>query len=369
MKNHSKSRKGNRTLSRVLAIVMAFNLMMLMAACGGPEGESPSETKDPEGTAVVRLAFYPHGHVLNVIAKDQGYLKEEGIEVEYVKADNDEAVFEGIEKGTIDIASNAGTNLPLQRISEGQDLTIFGGYLLTGCMPVFAKEDTEWKGIESLIGKTVAFEPNLYAITGPLYDKGYDPIKQVNWYETDEQEDRIQAVKEGKADYALVGTHLNYAVNSDPELKVCTYASDVLADYSCCRVVASTEWIEQNPETARALLRAWIRALAYYDNHHDEAVSLLVKETGQTEEYIRAYMDNPHCDINVDPMKSAVDRAWNYMDELGLLSASASEMDIDEHINTDIYKAALDECQERYGEDNPKFYERMQGQYARNNMN
>ena len=369
MKNRSESENRKKPLVRALTLMMAVTLVMLMAACGGSSGGDPSETKDPEGITVVKMAFYPQGHVLNVIAEDQGYLEEEGIEIQDVKVDSDVEVFDKIEKGAIDIASNSGTNLPLERIASGQALTIFGGYQLTGCMPIFAKEDTEWTGIHNLIGKTVAFEPNLYCITGPLRDRGYDPINQINWYETASQEERIQAVKEGKADYALVGTSLNYAINTDPELKVCTYASDVLSDYSCCRVVASTEWVNQNPDTVKALLRAWIRALSYYDSHHDEAVALLVNETGQSEEYIRAYLDNPHCNINVDPMKSAVDRAWDYMGDLGLLSPSASKMDIDDHINTDLYKQALDDCQDRYGSENPKFYERMQGQYARNNMN
>ena len=345
MKYHSENEKRKKSLIRSLALVMTFALVMLTSACGSSSGDVPAGTDDQEQASVVKLAFYPQGHVLNVIAEDQGYLEDEGIKVQYVKVDTDEEVFDGIEKGTIDIASNSGTNLPLERIASGQKLTIFGGYLLTGCMPIFAKEDTEWKGIQ------------------------FDPITQINWYEAASQEERIKAVKEGKVDYALVGTNLNYAVNTDPELKVCTYASDVLPEYSCCRVVASTEWVEQNPDTAKALLRAWIRALSYYDSHHDETVELLVRETGQTEEYIRAYLDNPHCNINVDPMKSAVDRAWNYMDKLGLLSASASKIDIDEHINTTLYKEALDECQEKYGSENSKFYERMQGQYARNNMN
>lgn len=366
MKHGDKKRKNR--LNRSLAFMMLITLVMLMTACGGSSGGTPTSTDDPEGAVTVRLAFNTNGHVLNAIAEDQGYLEEEGVKVEYVKADTDLAIFEGIENGTIDIASNSGTNLPLQRIAEGQDLTIFGGYLLTGCMPVFAKVDTEWTGVESLIGKTMACEPNLYALTGPLLDMGYDPLHDVTWLPLDDQNERIQAVKDGRADYALVGTSLNYAVNSDPELKICTYASDVLPDYSCCRAEARTEWVNENPETVKALLRAWIRAMAYYDSHHEEAVGLMVQLTGQDEEFVRAYMDNPHCNINVDPMKSAVKRAWDYMDKLGLLTASASEINIDDHINTDLYKAALDECQERYGSENPKFYEKMQGQYARNNM-
>ena len=353
-----------------MSLLISIMLITLMSACSdnsAGSAEAPGTGSEAE-TATIRLAFYPHGHVLNVIAEDQGYLAEEGIEVEYVKFDTDAEVFEAMEKGTVDVASNAGTNLPLQQIADGQDLTIFGGYLLTGCMPIFAKADTEWNGIEDLIGKTVAFEPNLFCITGPLLDMGYDPINDINWYTSEDQNDRIKAVKEGKADYALVGTQLNYPVNSDPELKVCTYASDVLPDYSCCRIEARTDWVNENPDTVKALLRAWIRAMAYFDSHHDETVALLTEATGQDEEYIRAYLDNPHCNINVDPMKKSVERAWDYMDRLGLFSDSAKQIDINDHINTDLYKAALDECQEKYGRENPKFYERMQGQYARNNM-
>lgn len=366
MKHGDNKRKKN--MIRSLALIMTVAFVMLMAACGGaPDADAPEQGGD-NGIAVVKLAYPANGHILNAIAEEQGYLEEEGIKVQYVKVDTDEDVFEGIDKGTIDVASNSGTNLPLERIAAGQDLTIFGGYQLTGCMPIFAKEDTEWEGIESLIGKKVAFEPNLYCITGPLLDKGYDPIRQIDWYETDSQEERIKAVKEGKADYALVGTPLNYAVNTDPDLKVCTYASDVLPEYSCCRVEARTEWVNENPDTVKALLRAWIRAMEYYDTHHDETVQLMTKVTGQDEEYLRAYMDNPHLDINVGPMRSSVRRAWDYMEKLGLLSMTASKINIDDHINTELYKEALDECQEKYGSENPKFYEKMQGQYARNNM-
>lgn len=368
MKNHFESEKRNKHLIRSLALIMAVALVMLTAACGGSSEDGTADKDDKKEVSTVKLAFPANGHILNAIAEDQGYLEEEGIKVQYVKVDTDEAVFEGIDKGTIDVASNSGTNLPLERIAAGQDLTIFGGYQLTGCMPIFAKADTEWKGIESLIGKTVAFEPNLYCITGPLLDKGFDPIKQIKWYETADQNERIEAVKEGKADYALVGTPLNYAINSDPDLKVCTYASDVLPDYSCCRVEARTEWVNENPDTVKALLRAWIRAMEYYETHHDETVQLMMKVTGQDEEYLRAYMDNPHLDINVGPMRSSVTRAWDYMEKLGLLSMSASKINIDDHINTDLYKEALDECQKKYGSEDPKFYEKMQGQYARNNL-
>ncbi len=368
---------------RLLTVLILFAILITSAACAAkkngtgsaineknPETEESSVQTDadalPEKT-VVRLAYSAGGHVFNAIAQKQGYLAEEGITVDYVPVKTDADVFSGIKAGTIDVASNSGTNLPLQMISEGMDLTIFGGYLLTGCMPIIAKADVPWNGIEDLIGKKVAFEPNVYAVTGPLLDKGYDPVHDITWLEFDNQEDRIKAVESGEADYALVGTDLNYEVNQNPGIKVMTYASDILPDYSCCRVEASSKWVSENPNTVKALLRAWIRAMAYYDAHHDETVSLMMDITGRDEEFIKAYLNNPRCDLNVDPMRGSVRRAWQYMDRLGLLDEEAKQINIDDHINTSLYEEALDECQKKYGKENLKFYEKLQAQFVRNN--
>ena len=234
-------------------------------------------------------------------------------------------------------------------------------------MPIFARVETKWNGIQDLIGKTMACEPNMYAITGPLLDMGYDPLNQVNWYETVDQMDRITAVKNGDADYGLVGTGLNYEVISDPELKIVCYAADILPEYSCCRVEALTSWINENPNTVKALLRAWIRAMDYYYTHHEETVALTVKQTGISEEAVRAYLDNPRFDLNTGPMKTAIERAWKYMFRLGLLDDYAKSINIDDHINTELYKSALDKCLKLYGDDSPAFYEKLQSQYTKNN--
>ncbi len=351
-----------KTIKRLAALGLAA---VLLCACASALTDD-ARAASPE-TKVVRLALTPSGQILNLIAQQQGYLADEGIDVVYVEARTDAEAFEGIRNGTIDVASNSGTNLPLQYISEGMDLTIFGGYLLTGCMPVFARAEAEWTGIEDLIGKTVACEPNLYAITGPLSDMGYDPLHDITWLETGNQEDRIRAVESGEADFGLVGTALNYAVNSNPNIKVLTYAYEILPAYSCCRAEALTSWVNANPGTVKALLKAWIRAMDYYSTHHDEAVVLMMEHLHEDEAYVRAYLDNPRFDLNTDPMKKSVERAWRYMEKLGLVQES-KQIDIASHINTLLYKAALDECQEQYGQDNPKFYEKMQAQFARNNQ-
>ena len=351
--------------SRIIAVLSCI----LLTACsaGQPADESAAPTRVPE-TTVVRQALGSNGHIFTSIAIEQGFFADEGITVEFVPVATDAEGFEAIKDGRIDIAANSGTNLPLENISKGMDLTIFGGYMLTGCMPIFARTDTEWNGIEDLIGSTMACEPNLFAVTGPLLDMGYQPLQQITWLNPEDQMDRIRAVESGEADFGLVGTSLNYEINSNPNLKVLTYADDILPDYSCCRAEALTSWVKENPNTVIAVLKGWIRAMEYYDSHHDETVHLTMKQIGQDEEYVRAYLDNPRCNLDVDPMKSAVERAWTYMGRLGLLDRDAAGMDIDEHINTELYKIALDECQAQYGSENPQFYERMQSQFAKNNQ-
>ena len=152
----------------------------------------------------------------------------------------------------------------------------------------------------------------------------------------------------------------------DPELKIVTYAADILPDYSCCRVEALTSWVNKNPNTVKALLRAWIRAMEYYNEHHEEVVKLTSRKIEVEEAHVRAYLDNPRFNLNTDPMLKSVKRAWDYMDRLGLLNEVAKQINIEYHVNVDLYKSALDDCTVRYGKDNPKFYEKLQAQYARN---
>ena len=106
----------------------------------------------------------------------------------------------GLTAAQVDIVSNDGTNTPLQQIAAGDDISILGGHMLTGCMPIIAKKGTEWKGIESFIGKKIACPPNQFSLTGPLLKLGYDPLKECEWISYPTQSDRVAAVVSGECD-------------------------------------------------------------------------------------------------------------------------------------------------------------------------
>lgn len=331
------------------------------AAAPAKENANASETK------TVRLALSGSAHIFNAIAEEQGYLKDEGITVEYVTCESAEGAFSSLAAGKVDVLSNYGTNLPLQYVASGSDITMFAGYMLTGSMPVIAKAGTKWNGVQDLIGKTVACEPSVYAISGALLDMGYDPLKEVTWLNLDNHADRIAAVRSREADYAVLGTEMMYSVLQMEDINILTYCGEVMPNYSCCRVEANTAWLNKNPNTTKGLLRAWIRAQEYYEGHKDETITTVAGSISATKEYVAAYINNDDYRLNIDPYQSAIHRAWGYMGRLGLLDEKAASINMYDHINTKLYKEALDQCVERYYKENPEFYDTMKATFEANN--
>ena len=55
--------------------------------------------------------------------------------------------------------------------------------------------------------------------------------------------------------------------------------------------------------------------------------------------------------------KKSVEKAWGYIEQLGYFDDNATSVNIDDYVNTELYKAALDKCIELYHDDDPDFYD------------
>ncbi len=348
-----------RILAGMLIFVMAFSL----AACsGGGSTEKKDEGEKTEEGApeqdVVKWNYGTSGNVLVTIANEKGYFEDEGISIEPVEANANADAMTLLSTGKVDVVSNAGTSNPLQQIASGIDISVFGGHMIEGCMPVVAKKGAEWNGIESFVGKKVAVNPSYFAFTGAVMDLGYEnPLEVVEWEVYSDYNDALAAVVRGDVAYALMGTGQNLAVQemaANGEIDIVSYQSEVMENYSCCRMVAQTKWINENPNTVKAVLRALLRAQSYYEANKEEA----------TEEYVAAYMmDDEHYFVSVDPLKDGVVRAWDILDKTGYLGED-NQVKIEDHINTALYEEALAEAVEKYGEEAPEFYEEMEAFFA-----
>ena len=371
-------------MKKKLLIVMSLICCLVFASCSNNNDKKDNETQnkteekkeetskdsssnDKKEETVVKWNYGTSGNVLVTIAEQKGFFKDEGIKIEPVFATENADALSLLASDKVDVVSNAGTSNPLQQISAGVDLTIFGGHMLNGAMPVIAKKGTKWNGITDLVGKKAAINPQYYAFTGALMDAGVkDPLKEVDWVQITKYNDAMAAVVRGDVDYALLGTQQNQAVKNMKDIEVVTYQSDVMPNYSCCRLVAKTKYINENPDTVKAILRALIRAQQYYESNKQEAVHMLAKQIKADDAFVAAYMLDEHYDVHIDPLKKGVIRAWDILDKTNFLDAKAKSINIEDKINTDLYKQALEETKEKYGNEDPKFYESLEKFFEEN---
>ena len=302
------------------------------------------------------------------IAEEKGFLKDEGVSIEFVPATANADAMTMLSTGKVDVVSNSGTSNPLQQISSGVDLTIFGGHMLTGAMPIIAKKGTQWEGVKSLIGKKFACNPSYFALTGAVMELGYDkPLEALEWVTYKNYSDALAAVAKGEVDFALQGTGQNFAVKNMDDVEIVAYQSDIMPNYSCCRVESTTEYFKNNKDKLKKVLKALIRAQEYYQRNKEEAAKLHAAKIDTEVDYVNAYMQDEHYRVHIDPLKKSVERAWNILDKTGFLDEKAKDINIDDHINTDLYKEALDEVIAEHYDENKEFYDGLKQFYEENN--
>jgi len=327
-----------------------------------------AEAKEVPEVSTVRWNWGTSANILVALAIDKGYFAEYGLTIEFVNANENANAMTLLATGQVDVVSNSGTASPLQNIAAGVDMTMFGGHMVQGCMPVIAKPGTEWNGVESLVGKKAAITPSYFAFTGALMDAGVeDPMTAVEWVSGMSYPDALAALQRGEVDYALMGTGQNFQVQNMPEIEIMCYQGDVMPDYSCCRMEAPTEFVKNNPITIKYILKALIRAQAYYEANKEECVDILAKYINADHDYVAAYMLNDYYKVHVDPLSNSIVRAWNILDKTGFLDENAKNIDINDHINTTLYEQALAEAEAEFGAGNEAFFASLKEYYAANN--
>ena len=369
-----KMKKSIKLLSIMMALLM---VMSMVAACGSNEApaEEPAEEPAAEESALgapeVTTVKWNSGtskNVLITIANEKGYFADEGITIEEVPADENNSAMALLASGKVDVVSNAGTSNPLDQISQGVDLTIFGGHMVQGAMPIIAQKGTEWHGVEDFIGKKVVANTSYFALTGAVMNTGVEnPLEAVEWIEGMDYPDALAMVERGEADYALQGTGNVQTCKESGTVDIVTWQGDIMPDYSCCRMVAQTDFVKNNPNTLKHVMVALLRAQAYYEANKEEAVKLHAAATEQTEEYVSAFMLDEHYKVNVDPLEDSVLRAWNILDATGFFKDKDDSVKIEDHINTALYKEALDYAEATYGSEYPDFFKAQQEFFASNN--
>lgn len=367
---------------RILAVLLVFSLLSALAACSSeaktdtqtpataPQADNAQTAEAPKADAkkdfgTIRVGTNPGtGNIFGFIAMDKGFDKEEGYTTELVNFDNSSDALNALQSSKIDVGVNFGTAAPLTFISQGADLTMFGGYV-SGGMPVYAAPDFQYEGLESFVGKKIGtarmYTPDIL-FRGAMMNAGYDLAADVQINEFKKPSEVLAAVKAGQVDVG-VGTNSTYLGAMDSGLKVLCWTNDLDPEAVCCRQVTRTDWINNNTDAAVAYIKSLLRAEEVLYTDPEYAVQVFAKNMELEEDRAKLLLMETNQELWTDPKSNGIQSMWETMKALNYVENK--DMDVTKHINIDVYKTALDQLLEEYPDN--AYFKTLVARYETNN--
>ena len=312
--------------------------------CCGDSAEAVLGT--PEKTDINIGYLNSTAHLLAFVAQEEGYFKEEGIKVTLTQFSSAAELVNGLESDKLDVAF-IGSVPTLTFQSQGHDVSIFGGAMTNGHGYVIKSEfaDKDEAGVEVLKGRNVASVKNsvqdaelqiLLKNANIEIGEGKDKVNIVYF---DSQKDAYAALLNSSIDAASVYSPYASLAKSQG-YKVVYYCAHekALENQPCCRQVAKTSALKDNPNTFTAVERAFIKAYHFTQSDHEKTIKDVKKYIDIDEEFIDTEVYGGYSVSSPDPDKQGTLTLKDTIIELGY----TNDYDIEPYYNTDIYKKALD---------------------------
>ncbi|MBP5361950.1 MAG: ABC transporter substrate-binding protein [Ruminococcus sp.] len=310
-------------------------------------GDSASEVLGkPEKTDINIGYLNSTAHLLAFVASEEGYFKDEGLNVTLTQFSSAAELVNGLESQKLDVAF-IGSVPTLTFESQGHEISVFGGAMTNGHGYVIKSEyaDKDEAGVEVLKGRNVASVKNsvqdaeLQILLRDANIEIGEGADKVNIVYFDSQKDAYAALLNSTIDAASVYSPYASLAKSQG-YKVVYYCAHekALENQPCCRQVARTEALSSYPNTYTAIERAFIKAYHFTQSDHEGTVKDVKKYIDIEEDFIDTEVYGGYSVSSPDPDKQGTVTLKNTIVELGY----TDDFDIEAHYNTDIYKKALD---------------------------
>ncbi|WP_371366566.1 hypothetical protein SRRS_08700 [Sporomusa rhizae] len=351
-----------------LAIILILSLVL--AGCSQEKQQaspaSSAQSSTPADKIKFKIGYLPAvGHALYFIAKEKGFYEQEGLDVEMFQFTNSGEGLNAIKAGKLD-AGSFGTAAPQVFISKGTPFVDIGGTQSEGHAIVTKPENAgQYSSLQGFVGKKVA---TVRLATGDavwraaMAKAGIDWKNQVTIQELDSPAAVLEAVKKGAADAGLVWVPFSEMAEQQG-LKIVSWSAEHMDGHVCCRVVALADALKNNQEAYIRFSRANIRAYDFYLNNQEETLELVGKYVKLDKELLKKATYSGHIHSIPDPDKKRFIAFWEAMKAAGYIQ---SDVNIAKHVNTDIYKTALDQLKQR--EPQNTTYQKLDKDFSINNL-
>lgn len=277
-----------RRLAAGLTLATSFGALTLTIPAPASAADIPA-TPEP---GVVKMSTVPWlGYGQWFVAEEKGHFKEVGLEkVEITNLSSVPEVFAAFNSGQVDVM-NISTNamLLLNQVTDDLSVVMLLDFSLTSDA-IIAGEGIE--GIGDLKGRQVAYEEGdvsdvliNYALRAN--DMTIDDIVKVPMPPSQAG----GAVIAGQVPAAVTyEPYLTAALNQDPKVKIIYSAGEnpgLISDV----LVVRTSYLEAHPGQVLALLKAWDKALTWYEANVEDGRAIIAKAVGATPEELTSAFD------------------------------------------------------------------------------
>lgn len=262
---YPSDRRGRRGIRA--AGFAGLALALLLSACG-----KQADGKTAEAAAALEKVRYAAFNGVSGLAvqfgAEKGFFQEEGLDVEFVSAQN---AIDALASNQVDIA-DAATTSAIVAAGKGAPLKIVSSLFRTKG-PFYLVARPGIGSVEELKGKKVgaaAFGSGLDAYTQVILQQHGLSKNDVTYLANGVNEAAYAGLSSGQVDATIIHEPFASLAELEGKGKILAKGWDYLPTFHTGVIVARADFVEKTPDRVKKLLRAYFKSQDYAKNHLDE---------------------------------------------------------------------------------------------------
>ena len=266
---------------RFLAATLLLLAVVGLSSCSRSPSSSSQDKPVYPGTITIGTVVWP-GYIALYIARDKGYFREAGLNVELKNYAALSELSQDYAAGKMQGRANLNLDAVIEKLKGLDHQVVLAIDYSNGADGIATRSDIQ--SLADVKGKRVGLDPNTLEefFMAWALEQNSSSLKDVTVIPAD-PEKAPQLLKAGEVDVAVTYEPFLSQLLADGQFHTIYSSSDapgLIADLLTFR----TEFIQAYPETVEAFIRAYFRALRFWKEHPEEALVILAKELNDTPE-------------------------------------------------------------------------------------